>query len=170
MTALLVIALFVALVVAHEFGHFIVAKFTRVRVEEFGVGYPPRAFLLGKWGGTEYSLNWLPLGGFVRLYGEEETGAHGAGSVEDAPRAVQAIILIAGVAANALVAWLLFAWAFHLGTPAVVREALPGEQVQLFVSDVVPGSPASAAGLAAGDEIMALEDPQGIALSTLAPE
>jgi len=58
MTALLVIIIFVALIVVHELGHFVVAKLTRVRVEEFGIGYPPRALSLGTWGGTEYTINW----------------------------------------------------------------------------------------------------------------
>ena len=72
MTALLVIAILVFLIVVHELGHFIAAKLFGVKVEEFGVGYPPRAFLFGRFGGTEYTLNWIPFGGFVRLFGEEE--------------------------------------------------------------------------------------------------
>ncbi len=170
MTALIVIALFIVFVVVHEFGHFLVAKITRVRVEEFGVGYPPRAFLLGMWGGTSYTINWLPFGGFVRLYGEEEEGGHGPGAVQDAPRLVQAGILVAGVAANALLAWMLFAIALHIGVPTVVSDTVPGENTHLFISDVVPGSPASAGGLASGDEIIGMKDPQGIELGTLSPD
>ena len=79
MTALLVIIIFVALIVVHELGHFVVAKLTRVRVEEFGIGYPPRALSLGTWGGTEYTINWLPFGGFVRLFGEDEAPERGQG-------------------------------------------------------------------------------------------
>lgn len=169
MTALLAIALFVSLVVVHEFGHFVVAKLTRVRVEEFGIGYPPRAFLLGKWGGTEYTINWLPLGGFVRLFGDEETGAHGRGSMQDAPRVVQAAILVAGVTMNAVFAWVLFAWALTIGVPSVVEEALPGEHAQLFISDIVPTSPASVAGLSVGDEIILIKDPQGAGPQRLSP-
>ncbi|MEN9561194.1 MAG: hypothetical protein RIQ56_467, partial [Candidatus Parcubacteria bacterium] len=73
MTALLVIVILVVLIVVHELGHFLVAKLFRVKVEEFGVGYPPRAFLVGTFGGTEYTINWIPFGGFVRLFGEEST-------------------------------------------------------------------------------------------------
>src|SRR3954470_21933473 len=109
MTAVLVIAILILLIVVHELGHFLVAKITKVRVEEFGVGYPPRAFLFGKWGRTEYTLNWLPFGGFVRLYGDDGNFDHGRGSITDAKRYVQALILVAGVAANTLLAWFLFA-------------------------------------------------------------
>src|SRR3954467_14669268 len=102
MTIVLVIAILVLLIVVHELGHFIVAKLMKVRVEEFGIFYPPRAFLLGTWGKTEYTINWLPLGGFVRLYGDDSNVDHGRGSIVDAPRYVQALILIAGVTANAV--------------------------------------------------------------------
>lgn len=170
MTALLVVVTFVVLIVVHEFGHFLVAKLMRVRVDEFGVGYPPRAFLLGKWGGTEYTLNWLPLGGFVRLYGDEETAERGPGSFQRARRSVQAAILVAGVAMNVVLAWVLFAGALHSGVPTVVDNPLTGEAVQLFVSDVVPGSPAAAGGITPGDEILAMTDQNGIALPARTPE
>lgn len=73
MTILLVVGIFVALIVVHELGHFLVAKLFGVRVDEFGLGYPPRAFTFGKWGGTEYTLNWIPFGGFVKLFGKKRS-------------------------------------------------------------------------------------------------
>ena len=136
-TALLVIGILVLLIVAHELGHFIAAKIFKVRVEEFGVGYPPRAFLFGKIGETEYTFNWLPFGGFVRLFGDEGEKEHGRGSFVDAQRHVQAAILVAGVFANAILAWGLFAGALALGIPRVVENPRPGEQVHLVVADVV---------------------------------
>ncbi len=168
MIVLLVLAILVFLIVAHEFGHFIFAKLFKVRVDEFGIGYPPRAFLLGKWGDTEYTLNWIPFGGFVRLYGEEHT--HGKGSLIDAARWKQALILVAGVAANALVAYILFAVAFTQGVPRIVDVPLPGEETHLLISNVVSGSPAEAGGLLAGDEITRVEDSKGEAPATLLPE
>lgn len=167
MTALLVVAIFVSLIVIHELGHFLVAKLTRVRVDEFGIGYPPRAFLLGTWGGTEYTLNWLPFGGFVRLYGDEETAELGRGSYQRAPRIVQALILVAGVAMNTVLAWGLFAWALHIGVAQVVDVPRPDERAHLVVADVVAGSPAAAAGITMGDEILALEDEHGDKLPAL---
>lgn len=169
-TALLVIAILVTLIVAHELGHFIAAKLLGVRVDEFGVGYPPRAFLFGKFGGTEYTLNWLPFGGFVRLFGEEqEHPRHGGGSFIDAPRWRQAVILVAGVTVNAVVAWLLFAGALTMGIPRTVEAPQPGVSTRLVVSHVVPGSPADVAGLAVGDKIVGIEDEQGVVLGDLTP-
>ncbi len=166
-TALLVVAILVLLIVAHELGHFLAAKIFGVRVDEFGVGYPPRAFRFGKIGDTEYTLNWIPFGGFVRLFGDEGQVEHGRGSFIDAPRWKQAIVLVAGVAANVVVAWILFASAIHIGVPKPVETPLPGQKVQLIVSDIVKGSPAEAAGLAPGDEITAVSDMKGDSVEVL---
>lgn len=153
MTALSVIGILVLLIVVHELGHFFVAKLFRVRVEEFGIGYPPRAFTLGKIGGTEYTLNWIPFGGFVRLFGDIGEKQHGRGSFVDAHRGVQAAILVAGVFMNVVMAWVLFATALHLGVPRVVDAPSLGQPVHLMVTHVVPSSPAAAAGLQSGDQI-----------------
>lgn len=169
-TALLVIGILVVLIVAHELGHFIVAKIFKVRVQEFGVGYPPRAFLFGKFGGTEYTLNWLPLGGFVRLFGDEGEAERGPGSFVDANRLVQAMILVAGVLANAILAWALFAGALAYGIPRVVDTPISNGQTHLVVADVVPGSPAEAGGIIAGDEILSVADSKGLSPDFLSPE
>lgn len=169
-TALLVIAILILLIVAHEFGHYVAAKIFKVRVEEFGIGYPPRAFLLWTRKGTEYSLNWLPFGGFVKLYGDVGSGVRGRGTLVDAPKWKQAVILVAGVAMNALMAWVLFAFALHAGVPRVVDAALPGENAHLIVASVVDGSPAQAAGLVAGDEMLGITDARGRKPKSLTPE
>lgn len=161
LTALLVIVILVVLIVGHEFGHFIAAKIFGVRVEEFGVGYPPRAFRFGKIGDTEYTLNWIPFGGFVRLFGDEGESAHGRGSLLDSPRWKQAIILIAGVTMNALMAWLLLTVALHIGVPQAVPSVHPGEHALLLITDVAPGSPAESVGIEAGDEITDIADAKG---------
>lgn len=168
-TALLVVGILVFLIVVHELGHFLAAKAFRVKVEEFGVGYPPRAFHIGTWGGTEYTLNWLPFGGFVRLFGEHgETQARG--SFIGAPKYAQAIILVAGVTMNALAAWFLFAGALSVGIPRVISEAeAAGLRTQLFVNTVVPSSPADAAGIKAGDEITNLRDTVSSDVANLTP-
>lgn len=160
MTALLVIAILVLLIVAHEFGHFLAAKIFGVRVQEFGVGFPPRAYRLGKWGETEYTLNWIPFGGFVKLFGEEEGTEHGKGSFIDSPRWKQAIILVAGVTANLIIAWILFTAAYSTGIlhRAEVQEVGAGN---LVVTDVVPASPADAAGIKQADEITSVSDAAG---------
>jgi len=161
MTVLLVVGILVFLIVIHELGHFIAAKLFRVRVEEFGVGYPPRAFTFGKIGHTEYTLNWIPFGGFVRLFGDIGEEKHGRGSFVDAHRGVQALILIAGVAANTIIAWTLFAAALHVGVLRPVETPMPNEPVRLIVAHVVPGSPADAAGVKAGDQITSINAQNG---------
>lgn len=166
---LLVIAILVLLIVVHEFGHFIVAKLAKIRVEEFGIGYPPRAFTFAKIGTTEYTLNWIPFGGFVRLFGDVGQGEHGKGSFVDANRGVQALVLVAGVAMNALAAWVLFAGALHAGIPRVVEAVPEGTHARLVVANVLSGSPAEAAGIAAGDEILGLEDMSGAKIEALTP-
>jgi len=161
LTALLVIGILVLLIVVHECGHFIAAKLSGVKVEEFGVGYPPRALTFGTFGGTEYTLNWIPFGGFVRLFGDDGDARHGRGSLMDSPRWKQAIILAACVAMNALAAWMLLAVALHIGVPQSVAEILPGESARLIVSDVVSESPALSAGITPGDEILGMADGSG---------
>lgn len=157
MTILLVLGILVFLIVVHELGHFVAAKVFKVRVEEFGIGYPPRAFSLGTWAHTEYTLNWLPFGGFVRLFGEHgET--HQKGSFAAAPKYAQAVILVAGVTMNALASWFLFAGALHSGIPRVIPEGKALNEAQLFVNTIVDGSPAAVAGLKSGDEIIRIED------------
>src|SRR3989338_8617829 len=160
-TALLVIAILVLLIVSHELGHFIAAKIFKVRVDEFGIGYPPRAFLFGRIGDTEYTFNWIPFGGFVRLFGEDGAWAKENGSFAHADAWKQAVILIAGVAANALVAWMLFATALYIGVPRIIDTPQMGQVVKLVISDVVAGSPADVGGLIAGDEITAFIDTNG---------
>ncbi len=144
------IALFIfilgALVVIHEVGHFALARAFRIRVQEFGIGFPPRARVLRAKGETLYTLNWLPIGGFVRLEGED-------GDSDD-PRsfAVQRlwkklVVLVAGVGMNLLLAFVIFFGIAWLATP----------QGGLSFAEVQAGSPAAAAGLVAGDTIVAID-------------
>lgn len=166
MPILAVILILVGLIVIHELGHFIAAKFFGVDVEEFGVGYPPRAFTLGKIAETEYTVNWLPFGGFVRLSGESEEltpDKSSKRSFSAVARWKQAIILVSGVLMNALAAWFLFALALHSGMLAVVDDTTFANtpNAHLVVSEVLPGSPASVAGLMVGDEILSVRDAQG---------
>lgn len=167
-TVLLVVGILVFLIVAHELGHFFAAKLFKVKVEEFGIGYPPRAFLLGFFKGTEYTLNWLPFGGFVRLFGEHgET--HVKGSFAGASKTAQAVILLAGVTMNAFAAWFLFAGALTVGIPRVITDRSQIESAQLFVNTVVPGSPADAAGIRVGDEITRIQESDSADVADLTP-
>src|SRR5688572_23703052 len=147
--ALLLIIL-VVLVVIHEFGHFIVARRTKVLVHEFGIGFPPRAKVLGNDGETIYTLNWLPIGGFVRLEGEE--------GESDDPRSfirqrlsTRLVILLAGVTMNAILAFVLLT--------LVAGVADPSSAVR--VKHVLPDSPAERMGLQGGVETGTVKDAQG---------
>lgn len=161
MSIILFIAVLVILIVVHELGHFLVAKLFRIRVDEFGIGYPPRAFVLGLWRGTTYTINWLPFGGFVRIFGERNRDDYTEEEKKVAfvykPRLVQASVLIAGIVFNLLFAWILFSGTLMLGAPVAISEAdathIP---TRLVVSSVVVGSPADAAGLHAGDTLISL--------------
>src|ERR1700709_1917609 len=111
--------LFVSLVILHEWGHAMAARRNGVVVEEFGLGFPPRARSLGKWKGIEFTLNWLPLGGFVRLKGEHDAdkskGSFGAASLK-----AKTVIMLAGVAMNLVVAYLLFIVVALVGMPNII--------------------------------------------------
>ena len=165
MEILIFIAVIVALIVVHEIGHFIVAKIVGMRVDEFGLGYPPRAMLIGKIGETEYTLNWLPFGGFVKIFGEdpntkisEDVGVGRAFSQKN--RFVQAMVLIAGVTMNLLFAYVLITGALIAGTPRALsdNEIAVAKNVELAVANVLPGSPAAKSGLSLGDVILSVED------------
>ena len=173
MSFLLFIVVLVILIVVHELGHFFVAKWFGIRVDEFGIGYPPRAFTLGTFRKTTYTINWLPFGGFVRIFGESNNAAYSSQERKEAfvhkPRIVQAAVLFAGIAFNILFAWLLFSATLMLGAPTAIDEAdAAGVPTRLIVSSVVVGSPASAAGIVPGDEIVALRA-DGESLGTLYP-
>ena len=162
MGILVFILVIVALIVVHEFGHFGVAKWAGMRVDEFGLGYPPRAARIAKRGETEYTLNWLPFGGFVKIYGEDgtETGPPDPRAFGRRPRVLQALVLVAGVAMNLLFAYVLITGALVAGAPRALGESelADARNAELMVANVLPGSPAALAGLSVGDTILSAED------------
>jgi len=138
------------LVLVHELGHFITARLAGVRVLEFGIGFPPRARVLRARGEPLYTLNWLPIGGFVKLEGEDGDETDDPRSFARARLPVKLIILIAGVLMNLLTAFLIFTLIAWLATPY--------QGVRFF--EVQPGSPAATAGLQPGDAILAVNGVQ----------
>ncbi len=144
---LLTILLLGALILLHELGHFTVARLTGVKIEEFGFGYPPRLFTLFERGGTKFTLNAIPFGGFVRPAGEDDPSI--PGGLASASKRVRAAILLAGVGANLLTALVVFTIGFKIGWPD-----------RVVILSVVPQAPAAVAGLETGDMVLTVNGRQ----------
>ncbi|OHA79520.1 MAG: hypothetical protein A2747_03710 [Candidatus Yonathbacteria bacterium RIFCSPHIGHO2_01_FULL_44_41] len=163
MSIILFIVILAALILVHELGHFIAAKRAGVRVDEFGIGFPPRLWQK-KIGETVYSVNAFPIGGFVKIFGEDPNdesmkGKDSARSLTHKKRYVQAWIIGAGVVFNLLFAWLLISVGFMIGLPYSVDDSQYGARVQnpsLTITQIMPNSPAQKAGLKGGDIIVGL--------------
>lgn len=164
MSIVLFIIIVAVLILAHEAGHFFMAKRWGVSVPEFGVGFPPKLWGVKK-GETEYTINALPFGGFVRIGGETAEDEQKLPEAERAkgfaskPAHVRAGIIVAGVFFNMLLAWLLLSIGFLIGLPTPVSVAPAGatlSDVSLVITHVVDGSPAERAGLQAGDVIVSI--------------
>jgi regulator of sigma E protease len=146
-TIVLFIFILGTLVIIHELGHFVTARLAKVKVLEFGIGFPPRAKVMRSGGETLYTLNWLPIGGFVKLEGEDGNDADDPRSFAAQRYLTKMLILVAGVAMNILLAFVIFTGIAWLASPFV--------GVKFF--EVQPGSPAAAAGLQAGEAIIAVD-------------
>lgn len=159
MTILLFLLILLILILVHELGHFIAAKKFGIRVDEFGIGFPPKLFGFKK-GETEYTFNLFPIGGFVRIFGEnpDEESLADERSMVNKPKWVQAIVLVAGVTFNVIFAWLIFFGIFMMGMPAAVTESNIEQvsNVKLIVAGILPDSPAEKAGFEVGDSIKSL--------------
>lgn len=174
LTILIFIIILGLLVFVHELGHFLVAKWNGIRSHEFGFGFPPRLCGFVKddktgryrivWGSedvqsenTVYSLNWIPLGGFVRIKGEDGH-SYEPDSFAGKPAWTRIKVLGAGVFMNFVFAWLLFSLVFSLGLPQPIdpaeRAMYPDAKVQIV--EVKKGTPAEAMGLQLGDEVVAI--------------
>jgi len=173
MNIIIFIIILLVLVLAHEAGHFFTAKSFGIRVDEFGFGFPPKLFGR-KYGETEYTVNMLPIGGFVKIFGEDpddpprlalgEAGENTTDPDENRkffnkPAYQQAIVLFAGVFANFILAWLLFSFGLMSGLPTSLDNKMPGytlSDVHLTIVSVVPKSPAELGGLKSGDKIVSV--------------
>ncbi len=135
------------LVLIHEVGHFVTARLARVRVLEFGIGFPPRAKVLRAKGETLYTLNWLPIGGFVKLEGEDGDEERDPRSFASQRLPIKLIILVAGVAMNLVVSFVIFT-----GTAMAPQDA-----IGIRIATVQAGSPADTAGLEVDEVIVAID-------------
>lgn len=149
------------LVIIHELGHFAAAKLQGIKVEEFGFGIPPRIFGV-RYGETLYSINALPFGGFVKVFGEEEAQLEGRQLTDEEKKRSfvhksypgKIAVLVAGVLLNFILGWVIVSYLFTQGVP------VPTDRV--VIQEVVENSPASNAGLKAGDEITQITTPDGV--------
>ncbi len=148
---LIVFFTLIALAIIHEFGHFIIAKKFGVPVEEFGIGYPPRIFGK-KMGQTLYSLNLLPFGAFVKIYGEKE-GLEDSNSFQGKSVGQRALITLGGVLSFWIVGIVLLSIIFATGAPTVISDTVEAEDARIQVVSVASGSPAETAGIEMGDTI-----------------
>lgn len=156
--------LFIGLVVVHEFGHFLAARRGGVEVEEFGIGFPPRAWKRKTKKGFVFSINWLPIGGFVKLKGENDA-ATDPGSFGAASFKTKTNIMLAGVGMNLLAAFVIFTFLALVGMPQLIENQYAVKRdtktthSEVLVGYVQPHSPAAAAGLLPHDEVTAVGMP-----------
>jgi len=144
MTILFTIIALSVLILIHELGHFLTAKFFGVKVEEFGIGFPPR-LISKKIGETVYSLNLLPFGGFVKIFGEDGISEekNNPNSFVSQPIWRRSVIILAGIFMNIFLGWLILSIVFMIGIPQ-----------HLAIAEVAVDSPAKIAGLQSGDIIL----------------
>lgn len=155
LTIVIALVFLLTLVVGHEFGHFVAAKLLGATVEEFGVGFPPKV-ASKKIGETEYSLNAIPFGGFVRIHGESELREETVVPLNTSKRSFRDLsavrkvtIVAAGVLMNLLIAWAAFTIVFMIGMPQ-----------RAVISQVAAGSPAALANLSPGDQVLDFDTPE----------
>lgn len=176
MSVLIFIIILAVLILVHEFGHFIVAKKSGIRVDEFGLGFPPKIFSK-QWGSTLYTLNAIPFGGFVKIFGED---AHSEEITEEnkktsfvyKPKWIQASVLVAGVTMNIIFAWLVISLGLMIGLPSPVDYGGFGKvsDTKLTITEILPGSAAQIAGLVSGDQIIKVVSTIGDVNKDLTPE
>lgn len=177
MLTILIFALVLGvLVFVHELGHFLVARMNGIKADEFGFGFPPRIFGLvrdettGRFRfvrgnaevespNTVYSINWIPLGGFVKIKGEDRNSAADTDSFAGRSAWTRIKVLGAGVFMNFLLAWVLFSIVLMLGFPEQIN---PAERDRYATTDVQilqvqPKTPAEEIGLKAGDILLSLD-------------
>ncbi|MCA9352358.1 site-2 protease family protein [Patescibacteria group bacterium] len=161
MNILIFILVLGILIFVHELGHFLFAKLFKIRVDEFGFGYPPKMFQFGTFRGTQLTMNWIPFGGFVKIFGESDDGAELTEEQKKVsliykPRWQQFFVMFGGILFNVMFAWLLFSGLYMSGVTASVDSAPRNytfDETRLLVSNVLDSAPAGDAGLLPGDEL-----------------
>jgi regulator of sigma E protease len=141
------VLVFAGSILLHEFGHFIAARLLHIEVEEFGIGFPPRMVKLFHWKGTDFTLNWLPLGGFNRIKGEDDPNM--PGGLAAARPWKRIVVLLAGAFMNLLTAFFALSLLYN-------QIGLPDDR-SVVIAGVSADSPAEAAGFQSGDKILKVD-------------
>jgi regulator of sigma E protease len=177
-TAITFFIILAVLILVHELGHFTAARIFKVRAEEFGFGLPPRIFgfvkVNGKWkylgrkedsenyDNTVWSINWLPLGGFVKIKGEDENALNEEGSLASRPPWQRFIIMFAGVFMNFILSFVILSIAFMAGIPSLVDDDpdpdLNAKNEQIQIMSISPDSPIDKAEIKVGDVILSINN------------
>jgi len=163
MTVILFLLILAALVFVHELGHFVLAKLFGIRVDEFAIGFPPKVFGW-KRGETQYNLNVVPLGGYVKIFGEDPddesmNGPDSKRSFVNASKWKQIVILLSGIFMNIVFAWLLISISFNFGLLTSVEDQYKDkvQDVSVIILSVLKDSPSDIAGLKEGDSILEID-------------
>lgn len=166
-TLIIFLLVLTALVFVHELGHFLAARYFGIRVDEFAIGFPPRIWGK-KWGKTEYVINALPMGGYVKIYGENPDDVTSPDNILSKPRWQQVIVLVMGVTFNVIFAWLLLSLALMVGTKTSTDGFPPSyiSNPSIVLNYVNADSPAQLAGLKPGDELINVSNASTILAST----
>lgn len=146
------------LILVHELGHFMTARYLGVDVEEFGMGFPPKIFGFKK-GGVLYSINWIPFGGFVKIKGESGEDRDNPKSFASQAPWKKSIILSAGVIMNVILAFVLFWIGFNVGLPQALDDSVKNYKItdkNIVVAEVLPNSPAERSSWQIGDKIISV--------------
>jgi len=164
LTIIVFILILGLLIFVHELGHFLLAKKLGMKVEEFGFGFPPRIFGIKK-GETIYSLNWIPIGGFVKILGEdnEKEGKKDPKSFSSKPIWQRAVVLSFGVLMNFILAIIILSIGFSIGLPQILDPDLVKSNVniqnkKIVIAYIAKGSPADELGLGIGDQVIAIDN------------
>ncbi len=162
MDTIVFIVVLSVLIFVHELGHFLFAKLFNIRVDEFGFGYPPKILKIFNWRGTDFTINWIPFGGFVKIFGESDDGSELTSAEKEVslvhkPRWQQILVMLGGIIFNIIFAWVLFVGVYMSGVTASVQTAPDSydfDETKLIVTNIIPDSPASTSDLMLGDEIL----------------